>query len=55
MQNYAVQELEKIRITLEKALEGWNPEHYPEAFRDRNKKLKDINKALEILKQNNEI
>lgn len=48
--NYAIELLEKEKILIQKALEGWEPEHFPEAFKDRNKKLKNINEALEKLR-----
>jgi hypothetical protein len=50
---YAIIILEKEKQLLEDCLKGWKQEHYPEAFNDRNNKLKDINKAIQILKTNN--
>jgi hypothetical protein len=47
---YAIIILEKEKQLLEHCLKGWKQEHYPEAFNDRNNKLKDINKAIQILK-----
>lgn len=47
---YAIDILEKEKQLLEDCLKGWNQDHYPEAFNDRNNKLKQINKAIELLK-----
>ena len=53
---YAITILEKEKQSLEYCLKGWKQEHYPEAFNDRNKKLKEINTAILILtnKTNND-
>ncbi len=48
---YAIIILEKEKQLLEDCLKGWNQKEYPEAFNDRNNKLKDINKAIKLLKQ----
>jgi len=42
--------LEKEKQLLEDCLKGWKSENYPDAFRQRNKKLSEINKAIELLK-----
>ena len=42
--------LEREKKLLENCLKGFNKEEYPEAFKQRNKKLKEINNAIEILK-----
>ncbi len=47
--NYAIEILKKDKILLEKALEGWKSVLYPEARKDRDKKLKEINAAIELL------
>jgi len=47
--NYAIEILEKEKQLLEDCLRGWNKENYPEAFKDRNSKLKDIEKAMSLL------
>ena len=47
---YAIEILEKDRQLLIRCLEGCPFTLYPEAHKDRNKKLKDINEAIELLK-----
>lgn len=47
--NYAVQLLEKEKEMLEKILSEWDETEYPEARKDRDKKLKDLNKALKLI------
>lgn len=49
--NEAVFILEREKKLLEDCLKGWESENHPEAFKQRNKKLKEINNALEILKK----
>ena len=46
---YSIEILEKERIILENCLKGFNKEDYPEAFKDRNKKHKELIKAIEYL------
>lgn len=43
----------KKKKILEDVLKGWKTENHPDAFRQRNKKLKEIGKALDLLKSNN--
>jgi len=43
--------LEREKNLLKQCLKGWKTENYPEAFKERNKKLKEINKAIEVLNQ----
>lgn len=43
--------LEREKKLLEDCLKGWKQDSHPEAFKQRNEKLKEINKALEILKK----
>jgi len=43
--------LEREKNLLEDCLKGWKSENHPEAFKQRNKKLKEINYALDTLKQ----
>lgn len=50
--NYAIQILEKERQLIGSCLSKWDLNHYPEAREDRNKKLKEITKAIEYLKSN---
>ena len=47
--NYAIEILEKEKTLLLKCLSDWDCEKYPEAFKDRNKKLKEVEKAIETL------
>ena len=49
---YAIEILERDKKYLEAALSTWETDHYPEARKDRDKKLKEINEAIEILKNN---
>jgi len=51
--NEAIFILEREKKLLEYCLKGWKSENHPEAFKQRNKKLKEINNALEILKNEN--
>tara|TARA_R110001606_G_scaffold240837_1_gene388863 strand:- start:576 stop:737 length:162 start_codon:yes stop_codon:yes gene_type:complete len=48
--NYAIQTLEDEKAIIEKCLSKWDKDHYPQAYADRNRKIKEINEALEILK-----
>lgn len=50
---YAIEVLEKDKKMLENALKGFNKEDYPEAFKLRHKKHKEISFAIEILKNKN--
>jgi hypothetical protein len=52
---YAIEILEKDRQLLEQCLDGWHYEPdgkvtFAEAMKDRENKLKEVNKAIEILK-----
>lgn len=49
--NEAIFVLEREKKLLEDCLKGGKSETYPEAFAQRNRKLKEINKAIEILKK----
>jgi hypothetical protein len=46
---YAIKILEKEKQLLEECLKEWKPENYPEAFKERNRKLKEIEKAIQTL------
>lgn len=50
--NYAIRTLEAEQRTLEKILSTWEDNHYPEAKKIRDKRLKEVTKAIEILKKN---
>jgi hypothetical protein len=50
--NEAIFILEREKYLLEECLKGWKKEHHPEAFKQRNKKLKEIKEAIETIKQN---
>jgi len=43
--------LEKEKQLLEDCLKGWKSENYPDAFRQRNKKLSEICKAIDLIKK----
>lgn len=47
--NYALEVLTKERALIEKALSEWHEQSYPEAKKDRNSKLKNLNKAINTL------
>lgn len=51
--NEAIFILEREKKLLEDCLKGWKSKNHPEAFKQRNKKLAEINKAIELLKTNN--
>ena len=51
--NEAIFILEKEKKLLEDVLKNWKTENHPDAFRQGNKKLKEIEKALDLLKRNN--
>jgi hypothetical protein len=51
--NEAIFILEREKKLLEDCLKGWKSENHPEAFKQRNKKLSEINKGIELLKLNN--
>jgi len=42
--------LKKEKQLLEDCLKGWKSENYPDAFKQRNKKLAEINQALNLIK-----
>lgn len=46
---YVIRILTTEKNLLEKALEGWDDGHYPEAKKVRDKRLKEVNNAIEIL------
>lgn len=47
--SYAVEILEKEIILLLKCLNEWDIQTYPEAKKEREKRLNDINNALQLL------
>lgn len=47
--NYAVEVLEKERDILTKCLTEWESNNYPEAKKEREKKLQEINNALKLI------
>ena len=49
--NEAIFILEREKQLLNDCLKGWKSENHTEAFKQRNKKLSEINEAIEILKQ----
>lgn len=48
---YAIEILEKEKELLIKCLNEWNIQTYPEAKKEREKRLNDINNALQLLNQ----
>jgi len=50
---YAIEVLEKERQLIKDCLSTWEKENYPEAKKEREQRLKDINNALEKLKYEN--
>ena len=51
--NEAIKKKKKEKKLLEDVLKNWKTENHPDAFRQRNKKLKEIGLALDLLKRNN--
>lgn len=47
---YALEILEKEKQLLKECLKGWKSENYPEAFKERNKKLLELEIAIDKLK-----
>ena len=45
--NYAVMTLQKTAESLEKALNGWEQDNYPEAHKRQQKALKQVRSAIE--------
>jgi len=48
---YAIEILEKEKELLTKCLNEWDTQTYPEAKKEREKRLNDINNALQLLNQ----
>jgi hypothetical protein len=48
--NYAIETLEKEKALIEKALNGWETKQYPEAKKQREKRLKQLEDAIDELK-----
>ena len=48
--NYAIQTLEKEKALIEKALSEWECKEYPEAKKERVKRLCELNNAIIKLK-----
>ncbi len=48
--NYAIEVLEKEKQLIEKALSGWDLDKYPDARKERDRRLKDLKKAIELCK-----
>lgn len=48
--NEAIFVLEREKYLLENCLKGWKSENYPDAFKERKKKLSEICKAINLLK-----
>jgi len=50
--NEAIFILEKEKQLLLDCLKGWKSQNHPDAFKQRNKKLHEICKAIDLLKNN---
>lgn len=50
MYSYAVEVLEKEKQLLKKCLSEWDVKQYPEARKEREDRLKSINKAINHLR-----
>lgn len=48
--NYAIETLEKEKALIEQALNKWECKEYPEAKKEREKRLKELNEVLNKLK-----
>ena len=48
---YSIQILEEEKAIIKKCLTNWDKEHYPEAHKERNARIKDLDKAIETLKK----
>ena len=48
--NYAIELLETEKKQLEIVLSEWELDHYPEARKERDKRLNDVKQALEKLR-----
>jgi hypothetical protein len=49
--NEAIFVLEREKQLLENCLKGWKSENFPDAFKERNKKLTEISNAINLLKK----
>ncbi len=47
---YSIETLEKEKYILNKCLSEWQSENYPDAKKEREKRLKDIDECISILK-----
>ena len=52
---YAIQLLEAEKRQLETVLSEWELDHYPEARKVRDERLKDINEAIQLITNLNQI
>lgn len=50
--NEALFVLEREESFLKECLKGWKSESHPEAFKQRNKKLQQIQSAINLIKNN---
>lgn len=53
--NYAIETLEKEKDLIEKALSEWECKEYPEAKKERVKRLNDLNNAILQLNRTNQL
>ena len=50
--NYAIETLEKEKALIEKALTEWETKQYPEAKKQREKRLEQLEDAIDLLNSN---
>lgn len=51
--DYAIETLKKERVLIDKCLNGWEKDHYPEARKIRTKRLLDLDNAIAALERAN--
>ena len=49
--NYAIELIEREISLLERCLNAWECKEYPDAKKQRDKRLNELNEALNVLKQ----
>ena len=49
MLNYALETLQKERELVDRALNNWEKQKYPEARKERERRLNDLNKAILLI------
>ena len=49
---YSIKILEEEKAMMKKCLSNWDKEHYPEAHKERMGRVKDLDEAIRIIKNN---